>query len=136
MARHEQFSTQTALPVRVHRGKRAYFAGLSAEASVLRHYEARGYRLLAERWRGRRGEIDLIFDGGPEVVFVEVKASRNFDTAVAHVTAAQMRRLFQTAEEYVATCPDGTLTDLRLDVALVDQTGAVSVLPNAFAGYV
>ncbi|MEM6371849.1 MAG: YraN family protein [Pseudomonadota bacterium] len=120
---------------RESRGRISYLAGLAAEDRVAADYVARGYRLLEARWRGCRGEIDLIFSDGPAVVCVEVKKSRSFDAALSHVTRAQVRRLFLTAEEYVSTLPLGSLTDMRFDVALMDQHGQVSVMENAFCGW-
>ena len=48
-------------------GRTAYEDGLAAEVIALRDYLARGYRLVAQRWRGRCGEIDLIFEGNGAV---------------------------------------------------------------------
>ncbi|MEL6464276.1 MAG: YraN family protein [Pseudomonadota bacterium] len=134
MARHERFF-EKAKPVeaRVARGCTSYHAGLAAEEAVARAYIAAGYTLVAERWRGRRGEIDLVFSTIAGVVMVEVKASKTFAAAAAHLTKAQIGRLYATAEEYLATLPCGGLTDVRFDVALVDQRGALSFIENAFA---
>ncbi|WP_299294087.1 YraN family protein [uncultured Tateyamaria sp.] len=123
----------TAMQTRVDRGRMSYLAGMAAENSVAAHYVAAGYVLQAERWRGRRGEIDLIFAGRDGVIFVEVKKSKTVESALAHVTPAQVRRLFATGEEYVATLETGSLTDVRFDVALVDAKGAVHVMENPFA---
>lgn len=121
---------------RQSRGRMSYLAGLAAEDAVAADYRARGYILLEVRWRGKRGEIDLIFADGPGVVMVEVKKSWSFDAALAHITPAQVRRLFATAEEFVGTRPLGNLTDIRFDVALMDQHGQVSVMENAFSGWI
>ena len=118
------------------RGRMSYLAGLAAEDRVAEDYRARGYVLLEMRWRGRRGEIDLIFADGDGVVMVEVKKSSSFEAAMSHITPAQVTRLFATAEEYVGTRPLGSLTDIRFDVALLDQHGQVSVLENAFCGWI
>lgn len=126
----------TPAQARQHRGRMSYLAGLAAEDAVAAEYRARGYTLLEVRWRGKRGEIDLIFADGPGVVMVEVKKSRSFDEALSHITPAQVRRLFATAEDYVGTRPLGNLTDIRFDVALMDQHAQVSVLENAFGGWI
>ncbi|KIC50222.1 hypothetical protein RA29_10825 [Tateyamaria sp. ANG-S1] len=112
----------------------SYLAGLAAEEIVVRAYRAAGYKLVAERWRGRRGEIDLVFSTAVGVVMVEVKASKSFDAAAAHLTPAQVSRLYATADEYLGTLPNGSLTDVRFDVALVDQSGGLNIFENAFAG--
>lgn len=137
MARHERCSdTGQQFNTRVARGHMSYHAGMAAEQIVARAYRAAGYRLVAERWRGRRGEIDLIFSTAIGIVMVEVKTSKSLASAAAHLTPAQVQRLCATADEYLATISDGALTDVRFDVALVDQTGAVEFLENAFEGYV
>ncbi|MEO0380790.1 MAG: YraN family protein [Pseudomonadota bacterium] len=121
---------------RESKGRTSYHAGLAAESGVAADYVARGYTLLEVRWRGTRGEIDLILADGSGVTMVEVKKSRSFEAAMARVTPAQVQRLFSTAEEYIGTRPMGSLTDIRFDVALMDQHGQVSVLENAFCGWV
>ncbi|WP_229801246.1 YraN family protein [Tateyamaria omphalii] len=114
----------------------SYHAGMAAEQIVARAYIAAGYKLVAERWRGRCGEVDLIFSTAMGIVMVEVKTSKSLAAAAAHLTPTQVKRLCATADEYLATLSDGAMTDVRFDVALVDQTGAAEFLENAFAGYV
>jgi putative endonuclease len=116
------------------RGLTSYQAGKAAEAAVARYYEDRGTSICARRWRGQVGEIDLIGRRGDEVIFVEVKQSRSHDQAAGHISQAQIGRIFATVEEYVAGEPKGLLTDVRIDLALVDGQGRIKVLENAFAG--
>lgn len=134
MARHERhFERADPVPARATRGQVSYLAGMAAEDAVQRAYVAAGYTPIATRWRGRRGEIDLIFATCRGVVMVEVKASKDFGRAASHISAAQVQRLYTTAEEFLETQPKGNLTDIRFDVALVDQTGALRIFENAFA---
>lgn len=112
-------------------GAVAHHAGLAAEAGVARHYQRRGLRVEAHRWRGRGGEIDLIARDGGEIVFVEVKKSRSMAAAAAHLSQRQMRRLQQAALEYLVGEPAGQNTPMRFDVALVDAMGRIEVLENA-----
>ncbi len=114
------------------RGALSYQAGLSAEMNVVRDYQRRGYTLEKERWRGKSGEIDLILRNAGELIFVEVKHSKSFERAAQRVSRRQMQRIYQSAEEFVATQPRGSLTPVRFDVALVDLTGDVQILENAF----
>lgn len=115
------------------RGRRAYESGMSAENRISSDYERRGYPVAAQRWRGQSGEIDLIARDGDGLVFVEVKQSRSFDQALSHLTPPQVTRLYAAVEEYVANEPKGMLTDVRFDVALVNQQGEFRILENAFA---
>ncbi|SIO40162.1 putative endonuclease [Rhodovulum sp. ES.010] len=114
-------------------GSVSYHAGQAAEDSVARRYERRGLAVVARRWRGRGGEIDLILRDGDAVVFVEVKKSRSFDAAAAHVSPRQIERIMTAAQEFLDGEPRGQLTEIRFDVALVNGTGEVRVIENAFA---
>lgn len=116
------------------RGSTNYHAGHAAEGSVARLYEDRGIAICARNWRGITGEIDLIGRQGDVVVFVEVKHSRTHDLAATHLSQAQIGRIFTTVDEFLAGEPKGLLTDVRIDLALVDARGRIEVLENAFAG--
>ncbi len=126
-----------ASPVRQRRAARGlanYHAGHAAEGSVARHYEGLGIPITVRNWRGSGGEIDLIGRLGDQVIVVEVKQSRSHDLAASHVTQAQVARIFATVEEFLGGEPKGLLTDVRIDLALVDGQGRIEVLENAFAG--
>ena len=109
----------------------AYHAGLAAEEAVARRYERAGLTVLARRWRGEAGEIDLIARGSG-LVFVEVKASATHARAAEALRPAQVGRLLAAAEEYLAGLPGGAAPPCRFDLATVDASGRVRVLANAF----
>lgn len=113
------------------RGATSYHAGLNAEKIVERHYAALGHAVLARRWRGAGGEIDLVLADGAGLIFVEVKAAADFARAAARVSPRQQQRIFAAAGEYLAAMPAGQLTETRFDVALVDRRGRVEVIVNA-----
>ena len=117
---------------RASRGQMAHHAGTAAEDSVARHYVAAGFGIAAQRWRGAGGEIDLIGQNAERTVFVEVKKSGSFDAAAIRLSPRQMARICSTAEEYLSGLPRGSLTESRFDVALVDRTGSVRIVENAF----
>lgn len=119
----------------VHSGKRNALKGASAEDSVLRRYLENGARLLERRWSQASGEIDLILRDGAQYVFVEVKSSRTFESALARISPAQVRRIYRTAEAYLARTPEGSFAETRFDVALVDGYGAVDVMKGALLPY-
>ena len=120
------------MTVKQHRGRTAYHAGLAAEDIVARRYADGGQAVLAKRWRGSRGEIDLVAQNGDGVIFIEVKKSRSRARAAAHLTHRQMDRIYGAGAEFLATQPKGQLTDVRIDLALVDDMGRVDVIENAF----
>ena len=115
------------------RGAVAFRAGLAAEDQVARAYARRGARLVAERWRGKAGEIDLILQDADGLVFVEVKRGRSHDAAIARVTPRQVERLYRAVEEYVGAMHPGACPQMRFDVATVDGTGEIAIRQNAFA---
>ncbi len=116
---------------KVHAGQMAFHGGLAAEAAVERLYIARGLTLAARRWRGTSGEIDLIFEEGDGLVFVEVKKSGRFRDAALRISDAQRRRIFATATEFVAERQAGQMSDMRFDVALCNGIGEIEILSNA-----
>lgn len=122
-------------PVAKDIGQRSYLSGLSAETGVARLMQRRGHVLVAERWRGRGGEIDQIYRAGNVHVFVEVKKARSFDAALRSLREAQMLRIHAAASEYLENTPDGQLSEVRFDLALVDQTGRIKILENAFSHF-
>lgn len=96
-------------------------------------YARRGHALAARRWRGSHGEIDLVLRNGDGLIVVEVKQARDFGRAAARITAAQLERIYGAVSEFVAGEPRGELTEVRLDVALVDGTGQLQILENYWA---
>lgn len=115
-------------------GQMAHHSGQAAELQVASEYARRGHRLAARRWRGRGGEIDLVFENDGEMIFVEVKRARSFSDAARRITARQQQRICSAAEEYLGTLPGGLLTPMRVDAAFVNGRGEISILENAITG--
>ncbi|MBZ0128820.1 MAG: YraN family protein [Rhodobacteraceae bacterium] len=112
-------------------GAVSYHSGLAAESAVAGQYAAQGYDIAARRWRSKAGEIDLIARKDGNVIFIEVKKSRSFDAAANMLGARQIARLYDSASIFLEGEPKGQLSPARFDVALVDGTGAISILENA-----
>lgn len=116
---------------RGRRGQRNYRAGHAAEEQVARAYERSGHTVRSRRWRAGAGEIDLVLEKSGEIVFVEVKASSTRARAAQSLTQRQIGRLLRSAEAYLGQMPEGALTPMRFDVALVDRSGQFDIIPNA-----
>ncbi len=114
-------------------GLTSYLAGLAAEDSVEAEYHRNGHDIAARRWRGSRGEIDIVAKDGDGFIFVEVKKSQSFARAAERVSRQQMHRIFGAASEFMAKQPKGLLTPARFDVALVNASGERKIIKNAFA---
>src|SRR6266508_1998213 len=96
----------------------AFRTGLSAERRAALLLVAKGFRILAQRWRSPVGEIDIVARRRGLLVFVEVKARENLDDAAAQAWLAQY--------------PDPRLRDIRFDAMLVAPRKIPRHIPAAF----
>ena len=78
-------ATKPASPARVA----AFRTGLSAESRAAVYLMAKGYRILAKRYRTPYGEIDLVAKRRNLLAFIEVKARGSLDEAAYAVTPRQ-----------------------------------------------
>lgn len=97
----------------------AFRLGLSAESRAVAFLIAKGYRIVARRWRSPVGEVDIVARRRNVLVFVEVKARERLDEAAEAVIARQQRRIIAAAEAWLAAHPDDINCDMRFDVMLV-----------------
>ena len=116
---------------RQRRGALAYHGGLAAEEIVASDYARRGLPAVRRRWRGSWGEIDLVIEDGPRVIFVEVKKAASHDAAALRLGPAQLSRIAASGTEYLDSMPGRGLTECRVDLALVDDGGRVEIIENA-----
>lgn len=75
-----------------------------AEEVAKAHLQRLGYRVVAENYRVRGAEIDLIAEAEGVLVIVEVKQRRRdrFGTPAEQLTPQKLRRLQQAALLYLA----------------------------------
>jgi len=97
----------------------AFRFGLSAESRAAALLIAKGYRILARRYRSAVGEIDIVARRRHTLVFVEVKAREDFDAAAEAVGPRQQRRIIAAAAAWLAAHPQHGELDMRFDVVLV-----------------
>lgn len=105
--------------------------GHVAEDIVALKYETQGAKVLARRWCGTHGEIDLIVQEWDVFVFVEVKAARSVDVALSRVHLNQARRILETAQEYLGMQNLDAEQEMRFDLAAVDRQGQVMIAEGA-----
>ena len=90
------------------------------------HLEDKGYSLLANNFRCRAGEIDIVARQGDQVVFVEVKARRGdaYGRAEESISPARANRLADVAEEFMQTRMAGEFdsgTAWRIDLVCLNM---------------
>ena len=107
--------TEGASPERVA----AFQTGISAESRAAAWLMAKGYRILAKRFRTPYGEIDLVARRRNLIAFVEVKARASLDEAAYAVTPRQQQRIVNAAEAWLMAHPEHAEFELRFDAILI-----------------
>ncbi|TNE65112.1 MAG: YraN family protein [Alphaproteobacteria bacterium] len=92
--------------------------GRRAESLAALWLRLKGYRIVARRFRGRTGELDLIARRGSRIAIIEVKARPSVTLALEAITAHQRRRIERAAEEWLARQHSGAFS-LRFDVIAI-----------------
>ena len=111
--------------------------GRLGERIACRFLLKQGYDILARRFRGRSGELDLVAIEADALVFIEVKtrASRAFGDPWEFVDWEKQQILRRTAEEFIALHDLGQLS-YRFDIVSVVAPGTgleeVTLYRNAF----
>ncbi len=95
---------------------------------------AKGYRILARRYRTRLGEIDLIARRGDLVLIVEVKARRTLVEAMEAVAWQSERRIEGAADLWLARQPDYGRLSVRFDMVAVLPWRWPAHVENIFQG--
>jgi putative endonuclease len=93
---------------------------------------AKGFRIVARRFRSPAGEIDIVAKRGALLIFVEVKARAALDDAAWSVTERQKRRIASAATAWLAANPDDANCDMRFDAVLVAPRSLPRHIPGAF----
>ena len=97
----------------------AFRTGISAESRAAAFLMAKGYRILAKRFRTPHGEIDIVAKRRNLIAFVEVKARASLDQAAFAVTPRQQARIVDAAQGWLVAHPEHADFELRFDVILI-----------------
>src|ERR1700735_1548284 len=97
----------------------AFQTGLSAETRAAAYLMAKGYRILAKRFRTPYGEIDIVARKRGLLAFVEVKARASLDEAAYAVTPRQQARIIDAAQAWLMAHPEHAEYELRFDAMLI-----------------
>src|SRR5476651_2893153 len=108
-----------AAPAKAPARVAAFRTGLSAEARAAAWLMAKGYRILAKRFRTPYGEIDIVARRRNLVAFIEVKARASLDEAAYAVMPRQQARIIDAAQAWLMTHPEHENFELRFDAMLI-----------------
>lgn len=108
--------------------------GVAAELWASKFLQQHGLQSVAQNFRSRFGEIDLIMRDGAVLVFVEVRlrSNVNFGGAAASIDSRKQQRIIATAQYYLAELK--VIPPCRFDAVLMDDAHGKNLqwLKNAF----
>jgi putative endonuclease len=97
----------------------AHLVGLSAESRAAAYLIAKGYRVIARRFRTPVGEVDIVARRRDVLVFVEVKARNTLDDAALSLLPRQQQRIAAAAGAWLSAHPEDAESNIRFDAVLV-----------------
>ncbi len=112
--------------------RKAFVFGLRAETAAALLLRCKGYSILARRYLGAGGEIDIIASRGDTIAFVEVKARPTLDEGAFSITHEKSRRMSRAARHWLARNPSANGKTWRGDAIFM----APWKLPRHAPGFV
>jgi putative endonuclease len=107
--------------------------GRSGEAIAAWWLRLQGWRIVGQRVRTRRGEIDLIARRGKTLAFIEVKTRATEQALALAIDEHRLRRVVDAAHLLVPRYGKGA-EDIRIDVMLVRPWRLPVHLKNVWHG--
>jgi len=117
---------------RARNAPNSYTIGVAAEMRAKLLLEAKSYRILAERYKTKGGEIDLVAQRGDHLAFVEVKFRRTQEEAAYAVLPRQQARIATAAEVFLGEHAGLSHESASFDVILVSPTQGLFHIEQAF----
>jgi putative endonuclease len=113
--------------------QKAEARGRRAETIAAWFLRLQGWRIVGQRVRNPRGEVDLIARRGRVVAFVEVKARMSEANLATAIDAYRLRRVAAAAESLLPEYGKGA-EEMRIDVILVAPWAWPRHLVNVWHG--
>jgi putative endonuclease len=113
--------------------QKAEARGRRAETIAAWYLRLQGWRIVGQRVRNPRGEVDLIARRGRVVAFVEVKARMSEANLATAIDAYRLRRVAAAAESLLPEYGKGA-QEMRIDVILVAPWAWPRHLVNVWHG--
>ncbi len=113
--------------------QKAEARGRRAETIAAWYLRLQGWRIVGQRVRNPRGEVDLIARRGRVIAFVEVKARVSEANLATAIDAHRLRRVAAAAESLLPEYGKDA-QDMRIDVILVAPWAWPRHLVNVWHG--
>lgn len=103
-------------------GSHAQERGRIWEQRAAEYLAARGMSILAQGYRCRLGELDIVGTDGTSLVVVEVRARAGVSRqrAIETVGPSKQRRIINATRHYLMKYPDWHSRKIRFDVLAID----------------
>jgi len=110
----------------------SYATGIAAESRARGLLESKNYRILAQRYKTKGGEIDLVAKRGDHLAFVEVKGRKTYGEAAYSIVPRQQARIAVAAEVFLGEHAELAHCSASFDVILVTPKDGCSHIEQAF----
>ncbi len=111
----------------------SFLKGKQAEERSLRFFLDQGYTCLAQRFKTRWGEIDLIVSRLENLHFVEVKNRPTLSRGLFSLLPKQQSRIYNTALSFLSLYPTPLpWTSFQFDLVIMTSEGKLEYMPHIF----
>ncbi len=120
------------------RGASLQNTGDAGEGWVRQYLCQQGWQILAQQWRCRWGELDLVARRADLLIFVEVKTRSpgSWDRGgLLAVGIPKQRRLIQAAQAFLSQHPHLCELSCRFDVVLIERRASQGGVSYALVDY-
>lgn len=94
-------------------------AGRRAETLAQCYLRAKGYKILAMRFKTHHGEIDIIAKKKDTLAIIEVKQRQSLAAAEISITLKARQRIGRAAKDYIARNPKAQKLAIRYDAVFL-----------------
>ncbi len=99
--------------------KNSYSYGVKSEEIAMQYFKSLGFSVLAQRYKTKYGEIDLIVSQDHELVFVEVKARKRPIALENILIQKQISRNYSAAEIFLSVFDEYKDYICRFDLIVI-----------------
>lgn len=86
----------------ISKKKKAYKYGIAAERIAAVFLRFKGYRIIAQRYKNPKGEIDILAVKGKTLAIIEVKARKNFSDCAYSIPYWKQKKILGAVEWLMA----------------------------------
>lgn len=102
--------------------KQTYQYGIEAESSAIKFLQNKDYKIIAQRYKTKLGEVDIVAEIDQTLVFIEVKARKSQELIEVMLRKNQINRIRNAARYFLAKYPIYQNHDIRFDFILFEKS--------------